>query len=169
MYPQPTVNLLTDVIDCSGYVFAYTMRHHYHHPQYPSSMILTYTTLRRTLSNPYTRLTRHSRLRCALPQPEPDQALLAELRRLPQVHPRQGRGLQALPSGTRLLLWSNNNLLTPTLSSSSPTDPSAPVVGPQDGTTSAVSLQSLHNMRIPRVCRSLSIAENGTFPARLDE
>ena len=41
-----------------------------------------------------------TRLRRPLPEPEPDQALLAELRRLPQVHQRQGRGLQALPSGT---------------------------------------------------------------------
>ncbi|KAH3946053.1 hypothetical protein HBH53_136260 [Parastagonospora nodorum] len=40
---------------------------------------------------------RHSWLRRALPQPEPDQALLAELRRLPQVHHRQGRGLCSLP------------------------------------------------------------------------
>lgn len=39
------------------------------------------------------------RLRRPLPQHEPDQALLAELRRLPQVHHRQGRGLRSLPSG----------------------------------------------------------------------
>ncbi|KZL77521.1 hypothetical protein CT0861_06482, partial [Colletotrichum tofieldiae] len=35
--------------------------------------------------------------RCPLPEHEPDQALLAELRRLPQVHQRQGRGLRPLP------------------------------------------------------------------------
>lgn len=39
------------------------------------------------------------RCRCAVSQREPDQALLAELRRLPQVHPGQGRGLCSLPSG----------------------------------------------------------------------
>jgi hypothetical protein len=39
------------------------------------------------------------RRRCSLPQCEPDQALLAELRRLPQVHPCQGRGLCTLPPG----------------------------------------------------------------------
>ena len=33
------------------------------------------------------------------PQRQPDQALLAELRRLPQVHQRQGRGLRPLPPG----------------------------------------------------------------------
>lgn len=37
------------------------------------------------------------RCRCPLPEHEPDQALLAELRRLPQVHPGQGRGLCPLP------------------------------------------------------------------------
>lgn len=41
-----------------------------------------------------------ARLRRPLPQPEPDQALLAELCRLPQVHPSQGRGLCSLPPGT---------------------------------------------------------------------
>jgi len=42
------------------------------------------------------------RLRCPLPQPEPDQALLAKLRRLPQVHHRQGRGLCSLPPGAHM-------------------------------------------------------------------
>jgi len=41
------------------------------------------------------------RLRCPLPQPEPDQALLAKLRRLPQVHHCQGRGLCPLPPGAQ--------------------------------------------------------------------
>lgn len=40
-----------------------------------------------------------SRFRRSLSQPKSDQTLLAELRRLPQVHPRQRRGFQALPSG----------------------------------------------------------------------
>jgi hypothetical protein len=46
-------------------------------------------------------LTSHlaSRCRRPLPQRQPDQALLAELRRLPQVHPCQGRGLCSLPPG----------------------------------------------------------------------
>lgn len=43
----------------------------------------------------------NSRCRCPLPEHEPDQALLAELRRLPQVHYRQGRGLRPVPPGQR--------------------------------------------------------------------
>jgi len=37
------------------------------------------------------------RCRRSIPEYEPDQALLAELRRLSQVHHRQGRGLRPLP------------------------------------------------------------------------
>jgi len=47
-------------------------------PQHPNERLLTSTT---------------SWLRRPLPEPEPDEALLAKLRRLPQVHQRQGRGL----------------------------------------------------------------------------
>lgn len=40
------------------------------------------------------------RYRRSLPEHEPDQALLAKLCRLPQVHQCQGRGLCSLPPGT---------------------------------------------------------------------
>ena len=56
---------------------------------------------------PVPKLTTYSqtphRLRRPLPQHEPNQALLAKLRRLPQMHPRKGRGLPSLPSSKRSL------------------------------------------------------------------
>lgn len=84
--------MLTDVIDCSGYVHSYTMRRRrspLFHPRLMmrhSSILLPSIHTFRSMQS----IDTPPRLRCALPQPEPDQALLAELRRLPQVHPRQG-------------------------------------------------------------------------------
>ena len=116
--PQnPSYDTLLMLSICSRYVNLYPIAHPFLYPRHDSSWSILENLparINQCLAITLERLVGISqvvnyrsvanlmpfRCRCSVPQHEPDQALLAELCRLPQVHPGQGRGLCSLPSGT---------------------------------------------------------------------